>query len=151
MCLHLWLRNLLSTTSIHHGLHLLHLLKLHVLHLIHLLINGLNLHDASHSHSLSFSHTHARALSLAIDSQPLKLSVLSHSLPWYVHCLRSLLFCHVIFQIIEHAIEIYCVQLHGHLGRWVLCIVYHGRSLLDIIYLTCLDSIPLIYSDFFTV
>ena len=138
----LWCR-LRSSTSSHHVLHLLHLL---LLHLLHLLIHTLNLDEALH---VSWTH----ALSLTIDPEALNAAKSSlANFAGHVHCLRRLLLLHItVFQVIEDAIEINCIQLHRHLRGRVLRIVYHRWRFLSIVHLACLNAVSFVYCDFLAV
>jgi len=121
---------------------------IHHLHLLlHLHVHALDLDQSTH-----FSRTASDVLTLAVDAQALNSCErsLSH-LALHLHGLRCLPILHVILQVIEHSVEIDSVELHGHLGLWVLRIVNHWWRLLSIVDVRGLNSIPLLHRDFFAV
>ena len=78
----------------------LHLL-LHLLHLLHLHVHALDLNESAHLRTLINS-----ADALALSRNRKSLHPYKLPLPLHLHILRSLLFLHVVLQIVENAVEI---------------------------------------------
>lgn len=106
-------------------------------------IHALHLHESLH---LTVTLSEAKALHAWERAR-------SHLVTLHSESLRCLLIgcSHAVFQIVEDAIKVDSVQLHGYFDARVLRVMNQWRSLLSIVKLTRLNSITLVNGDLLAV